>query len=265
MKNKSILHILKAYLFIIVLTTLFFSCGSRKEIVYFQNVDIARISKSINNYDAIIRPDDMLTISVSALDQDAARPFNLPAFRFVSGNGQAKEELQNYLVDANGYIDFPVLGKLKLGDFNRMQSTELIKNLLKDYIKDPIVNIRIVNFKITVLGEVSKPGSYTIPNERITILEALGLAGDMTIKGKRENVLVIRETSGKRVTTRVDMTTQELFTSPVYYLIQNDVIYVEPNNSQIKSSTVGASTTEALRIISTLVTVAALIISVTRL
>ena len=264
MKRKSISRSIKKFLFFLIISITLLSCGSKEQIVYFQNIDTAGISNSIINYDAIIRADDLLTISVAALDQDAARPFNLPAFRISNATGQAREELQSYLVDTNGYIDFPVLGKLKLGGLNRVESTKLIKDMLKDYIKDPIVNIRIVNFKITVLGEVKNPGSYTIPNERITILEALGLAGDLTIKGVRDNVLVIRETDGKRVTTRVDLRSQEFFNSPMYYLVQNDVVYVEPNNSQIKASTVGPSTTETLRIISTLVTVAALIVSITR-
>lgn len=240
------------------------SCGTRQDIVYFQNIDNAGISNTLYNYDPAIRPDDMLTISVTALDQDAARPFNLFSSRFSIAEGQSREEQQTYLVDSNGEIDFPVLGKIKLGGLNRLQSTELIKNMLKDYIKDPIVNIRIKNFKITVLGEVNRPGSFNIPNERITILEALGLAGDLTIQGLRNNVLVIREIEGKRETSRVDLTSQELFNSSFYYLIQNDVIYVEPNNSRVKSSTVGPNTGEMLRVISTLVTVAALIITITR-
>ena len=136
--------------------------------------------------------------------------------------------------------------------------------MLKDYIKNPIVNIRTVNFKVTVLGEVNRPGSFTIPNDRITILEALGLAGDMTIQAERRNVLVIREENGKKTYNRVNMTSEEVFNSPVYYLTQNDVIYVEPNNSRVKSSTVGPNVTATLGVISTLVTAAALVISLTR-
>lgn len=121
-----------------------------------------------------------------------------------------------------------------------------------------------MNFKVTVLGEVNKPGSYTIPNERITVVEALGLAGDMTLQAERKNVLIIREKKGIKTYNRVDMTSETVFNSPVYFLSQNDVIYVEPNNSRVKSSTVGPSTSATLGVISTLVTVAALIISITR-
>ena len=168
------------------------------------------------------------------------------------------------MVDANGNIDFPVLGTLKLAGLNRIEATAKIKELLNEYIKDPIVNIRIINFKVTILVEVNRPGSYTIPNERITVLEALGLAGDMTIQAERRNVLVIREENGKKTYNRIDLTSETVFNSSIYYLTQNDVIYVEPNNSRVKSSAVGPNVSATLSVISTLVTVAALIISITR-
>ena len=163
------------------------SCGSKQDIVYFQNVDTVLSSNSVNSYIPTIRPDDMLTIVVSGLDQDAVRPFNLTVVNFSDELGSTgRRNQQSYLVDSNGNIDFPVLGKLKLAGLNRIQATAMIKDMLKEYVKDPIVNIRIVNFKITVLGEVRNPGSYTIPNERITIIEALGLAGDMNIQAERK-------------------------------------------------------------------------------
>jgi polysaccharide export outer membrane protein len=254
----------KKYLLFFSLSVLLFSCGSKRDIVYFQDVDLMGVSKSINNFNPTIRPDDMLTIIVSALDQDAVRPFNLTVVSFSNlGGGIGRETHQTYLVDSNGNIDFPVLGTIKLAGLNRIQATTLMKDMLKDYIKNPIVNIRTMNFKVTVLGEVRSPGSFTIPNERITIIEALGLAGDMTIQAERKNVLVIREENGKKTYTRVDMTSEGMFNSSVYYLTQNDVIYVEPNNSRIKSSTIGPSTSTTLGVISTLITVTALIISIT--
>jgi len=246
------------------LIILFYSCGSKQDIVYFQDVDFIGSSKPINTYNPIFGPDDMLTITVSALDQDAVRPFNLPAVSFTEMDGDiGRTRQQTYLIDTNGNIDFPVLGTIKLEGLNRIQATTLIKDMLKEYIKDPIVNIRTMNFKVTVLGEVNKPGSYIIPNERITVVEALGLAGDMTLQAERKNVLIIREKKGIKTYNRVDMTSETVFNSPVYFLSQNDVIYVEPNNSRAKSSTVGPSTSATLGVISTLVTVAALIISIT--
>ena len=262
MKMKSIILDLKKYLFIISFLTLLISCGTKQDIVYFQNIDTNGLSKSINNYNVLIRPADMLTISVSALDQDAARPFNLPTSNFSINGAQGREEQQTYLVDANGDIDFPVLGKLKLAGLNRIQSTDLIKDMLKDYIKNPIVNLRRINFKVTVLGEVNKPGSYIVSEERVTILEALGLAGDLSIQAERKNVLLIREENGKKTVNRVDLTSAELFNSPIYYLIQNDVIYVEPNNSRVKSSTVGPNVNATLGVVSSLLGAIALIVSI---
>ena len=241
------------------------SCGTKQDVLYFQDVDFVGSSRPINEYIPVIRPDDMLTINVSALDQDAVRPFNLPAVSFLGEGGDiGRATQQTYLVDVNGNIEFPVLGTLKIGGLDRVQATELIKSLLKEYIKDPIVNVRTVNFKVTVLGEVNRPGTYTIQNDRVTILEALGLSGDMTIQAERRNVLVIREVNGKKTYNRVNMTSEEVFNSPVYYLTQNDVVYVEPNNSRVKSSAVGPNVNATLGVISTLVTVAALIISITR-
>ncbi len=263
MKLKSTANNFKiSFLFISVLLILT-SCGSKKDIVYFQDVDLMHISKSKNNYNPTIKPDDMLTISVTGLDQDALRPFNLPVVSFIDQGGTIGREVQqNYLVDGNGNIDFPVLGTIKLEGLNRIQATTLLKDMLKEYIKNPIVVLRNINFKITVLGEVSRPGSFTIPNERITILEALGLAGDMTIQARRDNVLVVREKKGKKTYIRVDMTSEDIFNSTVYYLEQNDLIYVQPNNAKVKSSTIGPSTNATLNVISILVTAAAIAVSV---
>lgn len=242
----------------------FFSCGTRQDIIYFQGVDFANVSTSVHNYNPTIRPDDLMTIVVSALDLDAARPFNLTSVSFTSETGEVgRVAQQNYLVDSNGNIEFPVLGTLKLAGLNRIQATALIKDLLKEYIKDPIVNIRTINFKVTVLGEINRPGSYTVPNDRITLIEAIGLAGDLTIQAERDNILVIREEEGKKTYHRVNMSSETVFNSPVYYLKQNDVIYVEPNNSRIKSSAVGPNVNATLSVIGTLVTVTALIISIT--
>ncbi len=265
MNLKSLFISLKKYVFFIGISTLILSCGSKKDIVYFQDVDLLGVSKSINNFSPTIRPHDMLTINVSALDQDAVRPFNLPVASFIDGAGSlGKTAQQNYLVDSNGNIDFPVLGELKLAGLNRIQATSLVKDMLKEYIKNPIVNIRTINFKVTVLGEVKRPGSFTIPNGRITIIEALGLAGDLTIHAERKNVLVVREESGKKTYTRVDLTSEGVFNSSVYYLTQNDVVYVTPNNSRAKSSTVGPSTSVTLGVVSALLTALALVVSITR-
>lgn len=264
MKFKSIIKLTA----VLALTTTLFSCGSKKDIVYFQNIDLVGAKKSINKYTPTIKNDDMLTIIVSALDQDLARPFNLTTISFAQNqNAYGRQTQQTYLVDSNGNIDFPVLGSVKLAGLTRIQATELLKKMISVYLKNPIVNIRNVNFKVTVLGEVNRPGTFTITNERLTILEALGLAGDMTIQGERKNILVTREENGKTTTTRVDLTSSSVFDSPVYYLSQNDVIYVQPNNARVKSSSIGPSTGATLSIIGTLIsaiTATAVIINVTK-
>ena len=260
MKIQSIINKLNTYFLLLSVALILSSCGNSKDVVYFQDVDLMHISKSINSYNPSIKADDMLTISVSALDQDVIRPFNLPVVSFVDQTGTVGREVQqNYLVDSNGNIDFPVLGTIKLTGLNRIQATTLLKDMLKEYVINPIVVLRIVNFKITVMGEVARPGRFIIPNERITILEALGLAGDLTIQAKRDNILVVREKNGKKTYIRVDLTSEDVFNSSVYYLEQNDVIYVQPNNSRIKSSTISASTNATLSVVSILVTAAAVV------
>ena len=265
MKRNSKITALKKHLLYLCVSIFLISCGTKEGVVYFQDVDVVGSSTSINQFNTTIKPSDMLTILVSALDQDAVRPFNLPTVSFTGEGEQiGRATQQSYLVDTNGNIDFPVLGTIKLGGLSRIQATTLIKDMLKEYVKNPIVNIRTINFQVIVLGEVNRPGAYTIPNERVTILEAIGLAGDLNIQAERKNVLVIREDKGKKTYTRVNLTSEEIFTSPVYYLSQNDVIYVEPNNSRVKSSTVGPNVGATLGVVSTLLTVAALIVSITR-
>ncbi|MDY0781391.1 polysaccharide biosynthesis/export family protein [Tenacibaculum sp. IB213877] len=219
---------------VILLTLVFaFSCVSKKEIVYFQNDEIEQNLVS-NSYKTVLKPDDLLQITITALDLEAAKPFNLPAVSYLTTTDRATgtPQQQSYLVDNNGEIDFPVLGKIKIGGLTRTEAIEFLrKKLDPDYIKNPTINIRIANYKVTVLGDVNKPGTYTIPNERITILEAIGLAGDLKITGKRNNVFVMREVEGKKIKYEIDLRSNKIFTSPVYYLQQNDFVYIEPNKA----------------------------------
>lgn len=225
---------LKSIFGFLIIFSLLSSCVHEKEFIYFQNQkkdSTVVLADSIKNYIPTLRTDDLLSITVSAVDPELAKPFNL----FMQKDG-GSSTIHGYLIDANGMIDFPVLGSLKLVGLNRMEATSLIKERLKAYIKDPIVNLRIMNYKVTVLGEVLHPGVFNIPNERITIPEAIGLAGDLTLGGKRNNIMVIRDVDGKKTETRIDLTSRDVFTSPVYYLTQNDVVYVEPTLSKIKTT-----------------------------
>ena len=211
-----------------------------KKIVYFQ--DVQKIDAISNNsYNPIFRSDDLVSIFVMSGDLVTAAPFNINSTNVVTNNAgyiTGAPAPQSYLIDKEGNIDFPVIGKIKIGGLARTDAIVLIKSKLKEFIQEPTINIRIVNYKITVLGEVIKPGVYTIPNERITLLEAIGLAGDLTITGKRSNIMVLREIDGKKMEYRIDLTSKDLINSPVYYLNQNDVIYVEPNRSRINSSSI---------------------------
>jgi len=209
--------------------------------VYFQGSG-STSGENTKNYTPIFKTDDLLSIIVAGLDAEVVRPFNMPT-TFISstqygGYTTGTPSQPGYLIDANGNIDFPVIGQIKIAGLDRMTATLLIKEKLSAYLINPIVNIRIINFKVTVLGEVKNPGTFTIPNERITLPEALGIAGDLNITGVRNNVLVIRDVDGKKTETRIDLTSKQLFSSSVYYLNQNDIVYVEPNRAKVNSSTI---------------------------
>lgn len=202
--------------------------------------DISRLD-SINSpasYSTLIGVNDLLAITVSADNMAAASPFNIPitTARDVNASSAQTPVVQPYLVSSEGTIVFPKLGVLKVVNKTREQLRDEITELLKEFIKAPLVNVRIQNFKVTVLGSVASPGTYTITDERVTILEALGMAGDMTIYGQRDNVLVLREEEGIKKYGRMDFTKSDFLDSPYYYLRQNDVVIVEQNNAEVQQS-----------------------------
>ncbi|GEP50389.1 polysaccharide export outer membrane protein [Flavobacterium noncentrifugens] len=238
---------------LLLLSIAFFSCGSRKKIVYLQGIENAKSYDSSTDYEAIIQPDDVLSIIVSSDSPEIAAPFNLPE---IQSNEADYRGLKTYLVDNTGYIDFPVLGKIKLGGLTRTEANNKMVTAISEYIRKPIVNLRIANFKVSVIGEVTKPGSYNVVGERVTILEALAMAGDLTIYGVRENVLVIRDKEGKKTYTRVDLTKPDLLNSPFYYLSQNDVVFVEQNKTRINNSVLGQDMYVLFSSLSLLVTLA---------
>lgn len=237
----------RSYIIPLVIMIIIFSlmsCASKKKLYYFQGSETTL--NEVYKYTPTLKPDDLLVITISALDLESTLPFNQQnPYNSTTSSSEnmtsTNPRLKTYLIDENGEIDFPVLGKLKLGGLTRSQAMDFMREKLRVYIKEPSVNIHISNFRITVLGEVSKPGTYTLSNEKITILEALGLAGDLTIYGKRKDIIVIRDMNGNKTFTHVDLTTNEIFRSPVYYLSQNDVIYVHPNGAKINSSAYSAT------------------------
>lgn len=257
MKNK-----VRFFLALAVLSVLC-SCASRKKMAYLQTSDVKKEKNASAEgkdekekkslYEPMIQNDDMLYIIVSAENPEVAAPYNLKSVTVNNASGSAnvnQNQLEAYLVDKNGEIEFPQLGKMKVAGLTRLEAVEKIKKQLADYIQNPTVYINIANFKVSVLGEVTRPGSHTISSERITLLEALSLSGDLTMYGKRENIMVIRERGGEKTIVTVDITKADFINSPYYYLAQNDVIYVEANRVKMGSSLVGPSVTVGLSVIS---------------
>lgn len=250
---------------IVFFTLLLLSCTNKRKLIYFQG-EVGN-TESNKNYDPFFKTDDILSITVMAIDEVSVKPFNLPIQNSqVNGSySQGNPTPPGYLIDKDGDIDFPVIGKIKLAGLKRTEAIELIKEKLKAYVNNPTVLIRILNYKVTVLGEVKNPGTFTIPNERVTLPEVLGVAGDLLITGQRKNILVIRDVDGKKTETRVDLTSKSLFSSPVYYLQQNDLVYVEPNRSKINSSAINTSNVGlVVSVISLFVTIAVLLFTSTK-
>ena len=263
--------------FIIIFSTIItlFSCSTPKEIAYFQNLkdaSQAELDSMYAQYSAIICPDDLLGITVSSPNLAAVTAYNLPAVSFMSpsaiSTGSTQREqtvtmssLQPYLVDQEGYIDFPVLGRIKLGGLTKKGAVELLEELISKDVKSPLVTIQNLNFKVSVIGEVVKPGPFFLTNGRISILDALSLAGDLTIQGKRDNVLLIRDDNGKKEFHYFDLTTSDVFKSPYFYLQQNDIVYVEPNKPRQKNSKYSQTDQFYITITSTILTAVSILTS----
>jgi polysaccharide export outer membrane protein len=222
--------------YLLGLLLLFASC-SKRNLSYISDIQGYDAYKEPieNKTKTIIKPDDLLGITVSSLNQEAAVVFNrggLPAssnrINSPSSEGTGDTQHFGYLVDEDGYIDFPVLGKVRLAGMSRKEAQLHLSDILEQYLRDPVVNLRYLNYRITVMGEVNRPSTFTIPNEKINILEALGMAGDMTAYGKRENVMLIREEADERTVIRINLNEKQILSSPYFYLQQNDIVYVEP-------------------------------------
>lgn len=223
----------------IVIVFFFSACNSSKNVVYFNNITDTTF-KTLMEVQPIIQKNDLLSISVSSLNPEATLLFNspnIPTVTSTTANGTSAQ-MTGYLVNADETIQFPVLGTLKVGGLTKKQlSDTLTKKLVnKKLLVDPIVNVRFLNFRVTVLGEVAKPTVVSVANERISILEAIGLAGDLTIYAKRDNVLLIREENNERIVKRVNLNNSDIFSSPYYYLKTNDIVYAEPNKAKVSSS-----------------------------
>ena len=253
-----------------LLTMLFVatSCGSVKDIAYFQNKVVNDPEKIDKHAGIVIQPKDMLSIVVSSKNPELVAMFNLPVVSYQAGSEIVEsgynQRLLGYVVDNDGNIDFPILGVMNVAGLTRWELSKMIKDRLinEGLLTDAVVTVEFLNFKISVIGEVNSPGTYTIEGDKVTILQAISLARDLTIFGMRENVSVIRERDGVRTIYEINLCNVDLFKSPAYYLQQNDVVYVQPSEVKAKQSTVDD---KGLRITSILVSSGSLVVSVATL
>ena len=267
---KKTAHIIPALWILLTLA----GCQSYKKVPYLQDIRQAEAAtgESVASlYDARIMPKDLLTIVVSCPEEpELAEPFNLtvssPASNSANRNTTTQPVLQQYLVDNAGNVDFPVLGTLHLGGLTKSEAEQLIKDKLSPQFRQmPIVTVRMVNYKISVIGEVAKPGTFTISNEKVNVLEALAMAGDMTVWGLRDNVRLIREgADGKQEIVTLDLNKAETILSPYYWLQQNDIVYVTPNKAKARNSDIGNSTSLWFSATSILVSLASLLVTIFR-
>lgn len=244
------------------------SCAPVKNIAYFQDKALNHPEQIDKHGGIVIQPKDMISIVVSSRNPELAAMFNLPLVTYQAGsetvgNG-GQQKLIGYVVDNNGNIDFPVLGAIQVAGLTRWELAELIKDrLLKEgYLTDAVVTVEFMNFKVSVLGEVNNPGTFTIQGDKVTVLQALSLAGDLTIFGERTNVTVIREQDGKRTFYNIDLCSVDMFKSPAYNLQQNDIVYVEPSEIKARQSTVDD---KSLRLTTIFISSGSLLVSIATL
>jgi polysaccharide export outer membrane protein len=231
----------KGLMLIVTVSAFLTSCLTPANVVYFQDAGDFTQFKNVTPYEVYIHQDDLLAIMVNSKATEAATPYNLPMVNYyVGGDSYGQQRLLGYLVDKDGDIDFPILGKLHVEGLTRNKLRDLLKTKLIEggHLNDPIITINFLNFKVSVQGEVNRPGTFMVSGERITLLEALSMAGDLTIYGRRDAVAVIRESKGERFILFHDLSSADIFNSPCYFLQQNDIVYVEPNKRRIQQSNI---------------------------
>lgn len=265
-------HIYMKYNFLPVLCLigLLGSCAVPKNISYFQNIDdLTEKQRELmtQTYNPKICPDDLLTINVSSWDPTVAAPYNPPAYSYYRPgeeriNTATIQNLYTYLVDKEGYINFPVLGRIHMAGMSIHEANSKLEAMIKDAVPDVLVNVQIVNFKVAIMGEVSRANVYTIRNNRVSILDLIAMAGDLTINARRENILLIRDNNGEKEMVRLDITDPNIFASPYFYLKQNDLVYVEPNKAKKRNANFSSAQQYTLTIISTILTAVSVITTI---
>lgn len=268
------MHLKKTNLFILLFISLFLmgACSGVKNVAYLQKLgastDSLKHKQSSSLYNARIKPQDLLSITVVTSEPETSRIYNLVVPQIsenTTNNLTSIPTLQNYLVDNDGNIDFPVFGKLNVKGLTRKELEAVIQDKLASaFSKErPIVTIRITNYSVNIVGEVARPGKFVTNNDRLTIFEGLALAGDISIFGRRDNVKVLRENAdGTKKIITVNLNDENIINSPVYYLEQNDVVYVEPNKSKANSSYFGSAESFGISALSILFSLASLVITI---
>ena len=262
---KSSRFLLFAFVAVLALAT---SCGQVKDIAYFQNKIVDSPEKIDKHAGIVIQPKDMLSIIVSSRNPELVVMFNLPVVTYQAGSEVVSsgynQRLAGYVVDNDGCIDFPVLGRLKVAGMTRWELAEMVKNKLVNdgYLSDAVVTVEFMNFKVSVIGEVNAPGTFSIEGDKVTVLQAISLARDLTIFGMRENVTVIRERDGERTMYEINLCDVSMFDSPAYFLQQNDIVYVQPSDIKARQSTTDDKT---LRMTSIFVSGGSLLVSLASL
>ena len=225
---------IKSFLYSLILIVLVASCASKKDVYYFQDIDSTAAENSFKFLN--IQPGDILDIQIKALNPESVLVFQRQATLGLQQQQVQNRAIDGYLVGEDGSINLPIVGAIDTTNQSTQALAQIIQEALKPYINNPTVNIRLLNFRISVLGEVNNPGTFTVLEERLSLPQALGLAGDLTINGDRNHLLLIRNEAGKKTNQVIDLTKTDFLQSPFYFLKQNDIIYVRPNNARVKSS-----------------------------
>ena len=239
------------------------SCTTSRQILYFQDIDTAEIDRIVAGYEPVIKRDDILKIVVSGPDKIVTQPYNLTLGEMTTYSSTSPEDATlQYHVDNDGYIDFPVLGRIKVLGMTRRELVKYLTGELRKEIKDPVVYVSFANFKVTVLGEVKNPGTYNVNSERITILQALGMAGDLNLTARRDGIILIRDENGLNTHIKIDLKSSDILGSPYFYLQQNDVIYVPASPTRVATATTTPLWSTILSGVTTFMSVVSVILSV---
>lgn len=257
------LNLLKLAIVSLCVAAMAVSCTTTKQILYFQDIDTAEIDRIVTDYEPVIKRDDILKIVVSGPDKLVVQPYNLTLGEVTTySNSSPENSTLQYHVDKDGYIDFPVLGRIKVLGMTRQDLVKFLTKELRKEVKDPVVYVSFANFKITVLGEVKNPGTYNVTSERITILQALGMAGDLNLTARRDGIILIRDENGLNTHIKIDLKSSEILSSPYFYLQQNDVLYVPASPTRVATATTTPLWSTILSSVTTLMSVISVILSV---